>query len=114
MIRVSSITNRFLNKESNIQRFFISIIGQYTRNPSIEQNEKRFKKLLAIKASEVEHAENIKANNIIKRSELAAVPLVILKNSCETTERMSAVIKAPIIKKEPAVKNSEAACINKI
>ena len=81
IISVSSITNRFLNKDNNIKRFFISIIGPYTKKPRIEPEGNLFKKLRAIKASEVEQAENTKAKSIITRSEPAALPLVMLNNS---------------------------------
>ena len=81
IISVSSITNRFLNKDNSIKRFFISIIGPYTKKPRIEPEGNLFKKLRAIKASEVEQAENTKAKSIITRSEPAALPLVMLNNS---------------------------------
>ena len=108
------MTNRFLKRENSINRFFISIIGPYTKKPRIEPKGNRFKKLRAIKASEVEQAENAKAKSIITRSEPAALPPVMLKNSCGTAARIRAVIKAPRIKKGPAVKNSEHVCISSV
>ena len=92
----------------------MSIIGPYTKKPRIEPKENRFKKLRAIKASEVEQAENTKANSIIKIRETAALPPVMLKNSCGTAARIKAVIKVPSIKNGPAVKNSEQVCISSV
>ena len=111
IINVSSITKRFLKSDSSIKRFFISIIGPNTKKPKIEPSGNRFKKLRAINASEVEHAEKINANSIIERRAPAALPLAVLKNSCGTAAFRRAVIKAPMMRNGPAAKNSVEVCI---
>ena len=68
IINTSFNTKRLLKPAINIMMFLISIIGPITINPIIEPKENRPTKLLAIKASDVEQAENKNAADIIIRS----------------------------------------------
>lgn len=70
IISINFNTNFFLKLPKSIIVFLTSNIGPTTRNPITEFIENCFKKLLAIKASDVEHTESKKANAIIIKSEI--------------------------------------------
>ena len=64
----------FLKLADSIRMFFTSIIGPNTKNPMIAPIGNLPTKLLAIKASDVEQAENKKAMAIMTKKRKPALP----------------------------------------